>query len=181
MELALSVSLTAFCHSTPFSYPESSCPYNLPPFTADALSPSSTCTVYMVQPLLHSPARVCPTARARFSPQPHLLCCPWLFLSALPPPRGMICQPCSTKPWGFLHYHSSWRDAFLPFPRSPKHQLSFLRKKRGRNISGRVAPCCPCPTPLMHCPRTSWCICICLGDRHFPRLPCTPYEQVVRV
>lgn len=144
------------------------------------VSPSSCLTVYSVQPLLHSPAQLCPAARAPFSPQPHPLCCPWLSLSALPPPWGMISQPCSTKPWGFLCHHSSQRGAFPSSPRSPKHQLSFLRKKGGRNISR-------CATVLsMSCiahalPKCTRHICICLGDQHFPRLPCTPYEQVVSI
>lgn len=122
----------------------------------------SCCTVYSGQPLLHSPAQLCPAARAGFSPQPHPLCCPWLFLSALPPPWGMISQPCSTKPWGFLCHHSSQRGAFPSFPRSPKHQLSFLRKKRGRNISRRVTvlsmsciahALAKCTTAYLHLPR----------------------------
>jgi len=134
-----------------------------------------------VQPLLHSPAWVCPAARACFSPQPHPFCYLWLYLSSLPLPQAMICQPCSTKPWGFLHHPSSQRDTLLPFPRTPKHQRSFLGKKRVRNTSGCVAPCCPCPAPLMRCPSAPRCICTCFGDQHFPRLPRTPSEQVVWV
>lgn len=180
-ELALSVSLTALLHPTPFSFPESSSPYDLPLFPAEGLSPSSSCPIEMAQPLLHSPAWVCPVPRARLSPQPHPLHCPQLLLSALPPPRRTTCQPRGTMPWGFPRHRSSHIGAFLPFPRSPKHQLSFLRNKRGRNISRCVALCCPCPTLLMRCPSAPWCICTRLGDQHVPRRPCAPCEQAVRV
>lgn len=120
---------------TPFSHPESSCPSERPPCAAQGLSPS--------------PAALSPWSSLS-APQRGLLTHPTsspllslAFLSALPPPTVS-----NTKPWGFLHHYSFPRGAFPPFPRSQK--LSFLRRKRGRNIGGCMELCCPCPTLLVH-------------------------------
>lgn len=158
MELALFISFTATLHPTRLSCPESSCLYDLSPFTTKGLSPSSSCTVCMVQPLPHSPARVCPAARAHFSPQPPaspLLSMAFPFCPATPP--GMFSQPCSTKLWGFLNHYSSQRGG-------SNHQV---RTGTSAGAWYHVVHVLHCSCICLSTPR---CICTCLGDEHFPML-----------
>lgn len=127
--------------------------------------PIQRAAVHMIQ--LHLLQRVCHplhavpmvlpvcTALPEPAPQRGLLTHPTLIPSAA---YGFPFCPATptvrnTKPGGFLHHHSSQRGAFPPFPRS--QNLSFLRRKRGRNSSGCMELCCPCPTLLV---RTMMCL-----------------------